>query len=236
MTTSSITTYQLNRDDIITAALRKLGVIAAGQTPSADNLSDGAEALNMLVAQFRNIGMPLWARKTYSFNPTVNNATYQIGLGKTLNTAYPLHLLQAYRQDSGSTTKIYMEIIPNFNYNLYPTSSGGIPIQISYQPLVNYGELKVWPTPDATATGTTITIVYQAPFEYFNSSTDTMAFPEEWYMPMVYNLAVALAPEWGVPLADRNVLMKEAQLYLEQTKSMGYEDGSLFIQPKHVGR
>lgn len=236
MTTSSVTTYQIDRDDIITAALRKLGVIAAGQSPSTDNITDGAMALNMLIAKYRSIGMPLWARKTYSFSPTLNTATYQIGLGKTLNTAYPLHILQAYRQDSGSTTKINMQVIPNFNYNLYPTSSGGNPIQLTYQPLINYGEISVWPTPDATATSSTITIIYQAPFEYFNSATDTMAFPEEWYLPVVYNLAVLLAPEWGIPLADRQQLMKEANFYLEEVKSMGYEDGSLFLQPRKVGR
>ena len=99
MTTSNITTFQLDRDDIITAALRKLGVIAAGQTPSAENLSDGAMALNMLISQFRTFGMPLWARKTYSFSPVNNQSTYEIGIGKLLNTPYPLHILQAYRQD-----------------------------------------------------------------------------------------------------------------------------------------
>ena len=193
MTTSGITTYQINRDDIVTSALRKLGVLAQGQTPSTENITDGSMALNMLVAQFRTFGLPLWARKTYSFSPVAGTSSYDIGLGETLNTPYPLHLLQAYRQDSGSTTKINMDIIPNFNFNMYPTSSGGTPIQVNYQPLSNYGKINVWPTPDSTATSSTITLIYQAPFEYFNSSTDTMDFPEEWYMAIVYNLAVALS-------------------------------------------
>lgn len=231
MTTSNITTYQISRDDIITTALRKLGVIAMGQTPDAEAITNGALSLNTLIAELRSIGMPLWARKTYSFNPVANTATYQIGLGKTFNTAYPLHVLQAYRQDSSNTTKIYMEVIPNFNYNLYPTTSGGIPIQLSYQPFVNYGEISLWPTPDSSATAATITIVYQAPFQYFNSSTDTMDFPEEWYNAIIYKLAVLLAPEWGIPLADRTLLNKEAEMHLEMAKELGYEDGSLFIQP-----
>lgn len=236
MTTSGTTIYQLNRDDLITAALRKLGVLAQGQTPSSDNLNDGSMALNMLVAQLRTDGLPLWARKTYSFSPVANTSSYDIGIGKTLNTAYPLHLLQAYRQDSGNTTKINMEIIPNFNFNTYPTASSGLPIQVTYQPLVNYGKVTVWPTPDTTAATSTITLIYQAPFEYFNSSTDTMDFPEQWYLAIVYNLAVLLAPEWGIPLADRSQLIKEAMMYLEQVKAMGFEDGSFNIQPKRVGR
>ena len=231
MTTSGVTIYQLSRDDLITAALRKLGVLAEGQTPSAQNLSDGAQAVNVLIAALRSIGMPLWARKTYSFNPVANTGSYDIGIGKTFNTAYPLHIMQAYRQDGSNTTKINMEVIPNFNYNLYPTSSGGTPIQLSYQPFINYGTIRLWPIPDASATSSTITIVYQSPFEYFNAATDTLAFPEEWYLAIIYKLATLLAPEWGIPLADRQDLKKDAAEFIEMAKEVGYEDGSLFIQP-----
>ena len=83
MTTSGTTIYQLGRDDIVTASLRKLGVLAEGQTPSTEALSYGSMALNMLVSQFRSFGMALWARKTYSFNPVASTASYEIGKAMT---------------------------------------------------------------------------------------------------------------------------------------------------------
>lgn len=227
------TIYQIDRDAIIRAALRKLGVIAKGQAPDTDDYEDAATALNMIVAEFRSLGMPLWARKQYTFTPTLNTATYQIGIGKTLNTAYPLHVLQAYRTDGTSTTKIYMEVIPNFNFNLYPTTSGGTPIQLNYQPFINYGEINLWPTPDASAVlNSSVSIVYQAPFDYFDSSTDTMDFPEEWYNAVVYALAKNLAPEWTIPLPDRQMLEKQADKHLENALENGQEDGSWFFQPR----
>lgn len=235
MSTSGVTTYQLTRDELITAALRKLGVVAQGQTPDVEAINNGAMGLNMVVSFLRNMGMPLWARKTYSFTPVASTGSYDIGVGKTFNTPYPLHVLQAYRQDGSNTTKVYMQVIPNFNFNLYPTSSGGLPIQLNYQPKVNYGTINLWPTPDTTATSSTVTIVYQAPFEYFNAATDTMDFPEEWYLPLVYKLACVLAPEWGIPLADRTLMNKEADMYVSQVAAMGYEDGSLFVQPSRQG-
>ena len=186
MTTSGITTIQYTRDELITAALRKLGRIAAGQTPTGSDISDGAMALNTWIAFLRSKGMPLWTRAEYSFSLTNNVSTYQIGLGKTLNTAYPLKLLQAFRLDS-STTKTPIDIVPRFNYNLYPLGSNATPIQLTYQPFINYGEIKVWPTPDTTAAAnTTIYIDYQAPFEYFTGGTQTMGFPEEWYLAVIY--------------------------------------------------
>lgn len=232
MSTSGNTIYQVGRDVIITAALRKLAVLAKGQTPDAQDINDASIALNMLVAEFRVAGMPLWARKSYTFNPVAGQKTYQIGLGKTFNVPYPLHVLQAYRQDSTSATKIYMEVISNFNFNLYPTNSGGTPIQLNYQPFINYGEINLWPVPDSSATNSTVTIVYQSPFQYFDSSTDTMDFPEEWYNALVYNLALNLAPEWAIPLEDRKMLKAEAQEHLQNALSNGTEDGSLFVQPQ----
>jgi hypothetical protein len=232
MTTSNDTIYQLGRDEIIKAALRKLGVIAQGQSPSTEDITNASIALNMLVAEFRTIGMPLWARKEYTFNPVAGQQVYQFGIGKTFNIPFPLHLLQAFRQDGTSTTKIRMEIIPNYNLNLYPTSSGGTPIQVSYQPFNNYGELSVWPVPDSTATGSTVNIIYQSPFQYFDAATDTMDFPEEWYNALVFGLAATLAPEWTIPLEDRQRLSAEAKQHLDNAKDFGYEDGSIYFQPQ----
>lgn len=232
MTTSNDTIYQVGRDVIITAALRKLGRIAKGQAPDADDIADASIALNMLVAELRTIGMPLWARKTYSFYPVANQQIYQIGIGKLFNTAYPLHMLQAYRVDSTSNTKVDIQVVPNYNFNLYPTNSGGNPIQLSYQPFVDYGEISLWPIPDSNAqTNTNITVVYQAPYQYFDAALDTMDFPNEWYNAIVYGLADLLAPEWSVPLQDRQMLASQYEKHLEKAKDGGQEDGSWFMQP-----
>lgn len=62
MTTSGTTAWTLNRNEIITAALRKLRVIAAGATASGADVTTGAEALNALVKswQIRPGGITLW--------------------------------------------------------------------------------------------------------------------------------------------------------------------------------
>jgi len=105
MPTSNIYSNQLTRDQLLTAAFRKLGVIAEGQSPSAANLADGQVAINNAIAQLRGLGMPLWARSEYTFTPTTN--VYTIGTNMTLNTVFPVRLLQAYRTESNA--KIPME-------------------------------------------------------------------------------------------------------------------------------
>jgi hypothetical protein len=43
---------------------------------------------------------------------------------------------------------------------------------------------------------------------------------------------VRLAPEWGVPLPDRQMLMQEAKMYTEDAAMVGQEDGSFFVMPE----
>ncbi len=226
MATSGTYAYQLSRNEIIESALRKLGVLAEGQTPSTQNYSDGAMALNTVVAQLKAIGMPLWARSEYTFTPTTNS--YTIGTGMTLGTTFPVRLLQAFRTENGA--KIPMDLVAREDFNILPTNSTGTPLKVNYQPYINYGVISLWPTPLSTNTAT-ITLVYQRPFQYFTASTHTMDFPEEWYNAIIYHLAVRLAPEWGVPLPDRQMLMQEAKTYTEDALMTGQEDASLFLQP-----
>lgn len=232
MATSGVTTNQLTRNQYIEAALRKLNVIAEGQTPSTESYTNGTFAFNALIGEFRTLGMPLWARTTHSFSPVASTVAYNIGSGQTLNTPYPVKMLQAYRQDSGQTTKTPVELISDYNFNMLPSSSGGMPIQLTYQPKVNLGVIKLWPTPDATAATSTITLIYFRPIEYVSASTDTIDFPEEWTNAVIYNLAARLAPEWGVPLPDRRELSKEADKYLERALENSNEDASFFFQPE----
>ena len=227
MTTSSSYEYQLTRDQIITAALRKLAVLAEGQTPSSQNLSDGQVALNSAIAQLRAVGMPLWARSEYTFTPTTG--TYNIGTGQTLDTPFPVKLLQAFRTETNA--KIPVEVMAREDFNILPTTSTGSPIKVNYQPFVNYGVVSFWPAPTSSNTAT-ITLVYQRPYQYFTTSTETMDFPEEWYNAIIYSLAVVLAPEWGVPLQDRQVLKSEAKDYIEMAQMTGQEDGSFYLQPE----
>ena len=62
MTTSGSFDWQLSRDQIITAALQKLGVVQSGDgnAPTANQITDAATALNLMVKSWQNKGVFLW--------------------------------------------------------------------------------------------------------------------------------------------------------------------------------
>jgi len=230
MSTSGIYEYTTTRDELIKATLRKLSVLAKGQTPDTEDIANAAMAMNLRIAEFKTKGMQLWLRTTYTFSPTLNVSSYSIGTGQTLDTPYPVKMLQAYRVDSGSTAKVPLELIADENFNRLPSSSGGNPVQLAYQPRVQSGTVRLWPTPDATAATSSITLVYTRPIQYFNASTDNPDLPEEWHNALIYNTAVDLAPEWGIPLPDRQLLMQEAKQHLDNAMESILEDASIYWQ------
>lgn len=68
MATSGSTDFLATRDDIITEALEQMGVLAEGQTPSADQLTSMSRTLNMLVKAWQGEGLNLFAvQKMYVY-------------------------------------------------------------------------------------------------------------------------------------------------------------------------
>lgn len=235
MSTSGTSVWSLKRDAVINSALRKISVLSGGSSPATYEVTNAAEALNAMIKGFEADGMPLWAIKEYTFTTVANTGTYNIGVSQTLNTPMPLKVIQGYRIEQSGAVNVPLLVYNHYDYNLLPVNaSSGEPVNLFYQPLSTYGTLKLWPTPiDAT---TTITIVYQRPFEDMNASTDDFDFPSYWTEALIYGLAWRLAPEYGIPIQDRQVLAKEAEFFHAQALSFGTEEGSLTLMPDWSGR
>jgi hypothetical protein len=62
MTTSGSTDFTQTRNDIIHGALRLIGAIAVGETPSADDIATSAEALNIMIKAWQIDGPYLWTQ------------------------------------------------------------------------------------------------------------------------------------------------------------------------------
>lgn len=235
MATSGTTTWQSNRNEAISAALRRLGVLPSGGTASTSQISDATYALNSMLKSFHADGMPLWAINEYTFPTVAGTNTYNIGEGQTLNTPMPLKVIQAYRIEQSGAVNVPMLVHTHYNYNLLPLNAAQAePINLYYQPLSTYGVIKLWPTPiDAT---TTVTIVYQRPFEDMTASTNNFDFPAYWNDAIVAGLAWRLSGEYGIPIQDRQLLQKEAMYFHDMAMSFGTEEGSLFLMPDWAGR
>ena len=232
MTVSNVTTFSMSGDQIVNAALRKIAALGDGQSPSATQLSNGTQALNLMLKTFMTKGMPLWVISEYSLTMSATH-NYTFGIGQTINIPAPLKVLQAILVTTSDGSTRELEVKSHNDYNLLSNqSSVGSPTGYWYQPLNQTGVFHLWPIPDsATIAQQTVLIVYQRPFFDMVSGADTLDFPQFWQEAVVYGLAWRLAPEYGLPLADRTALKAEAEMLLQEALSFGTEEGSLFLQP-----
>ena len=80
-TVSGSVDYKITRDTLSTAALRLLGVVdpenAAG--PTTNQLANAAEAMNLMIKQWQDIGIQLWERKYAAIFPQKNQQVYVLG-------------------------------------------------------------------------------------------------------------------------------------------------------------
>lgn len=234
MSLSGTTSWALQRDAIINAALRKLAVLSGGSSPEAYEITNAAETLNAMIKSFQVDGMPVWKMNTYSFTTVANTPSYTIGSGQTLNTSAPLKIVQAWRNQGTDSSNVPMNVYTNYNYNLLPsTTTAGTPVNLYYQPKAQTGIISLWPTP--LDTSNTIYIRYQDMYQDMTSASDDIDFPPYWTEALIYGLAWRLAPEYGVPTQDRADIKNEALYFKNEALSFGTEEGSLYIQPDWSG-
>jgi len=233
-------TYTVTRDEIIKRALRLIGVVAQGETPTAVQIDEAAQALNGLVLAWQADGMPLWAIKIPNMPLIAGKRQYEFGTTQVppeVGVPKPLKVLQAWYHNSTSNVDVPMRIVTEQQYNMLGNKTiQGLPIQIWYQPKKDTGTLTVYQVPDSyTEQNITLGFVYQAPFSTFDASTDVPDFPQEWYDAVTYGLATRLAPEYGVPAADRKTLFQEAGIIKQEALNFGLEEGSLYFQVERYG-
>lgn len=73
------TAFNISRDTIITAALRKLQVLELGTTPDASTLANAAQSLNIMIKSWQTQGIKLWTVKNYIIPLTATINAYTIG-------------------------------------------------------------------------------------------------------------------------------------------------------------
>lgn len=232
MATSGNTIKQLSRDDIINAALRKLVVLQEGQAPNANQITTASEALNIIVSEFRTLGMSVWARTALNITLVTGQKDYVIGVGQVINVPYPTYIYDINLEIPPYDSQIEMQQMAIIDFNQLPNAGAGTPVNYNYKPGINIGTLSIWPTPDASVPALTrMVVTYQRPLEVFDAALDTPDFPQEWGNALIYNLAFVLCDEYGVPDSKASRIEKQADKHLGTALSNSNEQGSMFFQP-----
>ena len=142
----------------------------------------------------------------------------------------PLRIIDAHIHNEVDDTDVPLEVRTKNEYDLQGDKTAtGQPNMIVYDPQLTDGTAYIYPRFENGRKS--ITIIFQRPFEDFDASGDTPDFPQEWYDPLVLQLATRLMGPYGLPTQDRIELRSRAKEALDLALGNEPEEGSLYIQP-----
>ena len=147
----------------------------------------------------------------------------------------PMTLLEAYYRTGPTESYIPCKILSRKEYNcLTRRGTTGYINQVYYDPQIDVSTLYVWPTGNGSGTQE-LQLITQRTLEDFDNSDDTPDFPQEWYMPLAFNLARSLAPKYGTPQMDYARIMQQARELYKTARDFDTElETSMYLQPGSV--
>lgn len=239
MAFSGDTAFSMTAGDVIKKALQKLAVLEEGQAASTNQNTDGLVDLNMMIKGLSRHGLQLWTVESVDIDPLVEGQA-QYTLGKdgspSEDTPRPIMILEASVVDSDNNEITLIPLSRNEYDNLTPKTTKGKPVQYYYDPQILNVEINIWPTPDANSASNDKISMYVQQYIQDVDATDDMYFPAEWFEAVVYQLAVRLAPDYGIPLQERRLLERKADQYLAETLAWDQEDASIYFKPEFRGQ
>lgn len=178
-------------NDLIRRALRLIGVLATGEHPDANQAADALESLNSMIDSWRNESFTVFALRTEQLAIT-GAASYTIGPTGTLNTVRPVRIDSAFWREG--TTDYPLRQAQSVPWSrIADKTTTGTPDLLYYEPAVPLGVIYLHPIPTAG----TLHLVTLTPISEFALS-DAVTLPPGYREAIAYQLAMRLAPEYGV--------------------------------------
>lgn len=183
--------------DVITDAMKLLGVLFKSETPSADEAADGLTALNDLLDSWSNDGLMTPSFAWENFPLTAGTATYTIGSGGTFNTSRPITIAAAFVRVG--TIDHPLDIITPEQYETditVKTIASTYPRFMVYDNAHPLSTIYLYPVPASSAT--TLHLLSNKALDTYTSTSDTVTVRAGRLRAMKHNLALELAPQFGV--------------------------------------
>jgi len=198
-----------NKTEISTAAASGAGTIIVDSITGITNGDYIGIELDDKTLQWTTVnGVPAGTTVTLTAVLTAAAAVDNHVYSYTTKAGRPLRISEArIHYPAGNETPL--EIIGRNEYmDISSKTTTGTANQLFYEPLLTNGAIKVWPA--CSDVQYWLMFTGQMPVEDFDAGTNDIDFAQEWFLPVALNLALLLAPKFGVsvdPDLRANALM-----------------------------
>lgn len=179
---------------LVKKALQRAGIITKNEAPAADEISDGLDTLNDMIASWSNDNLLCFARTLETF-PLTGASEYTIGTGQTFNTARPTMIVAATLRWQNTDYDLAIVSDDSFERFVRDKAETGLPNTLSYDNGFPVGKIRLWPSP---MSGYSLRLLTEKPLSAFTLDT-VLELPPGWNRAIITNLSEELKPEYGQP-------------------------------------
>jgi hypothetical protein len=220
--------------ELIKAAMRQLGVIATGETPTAAEAADGLSALNDVLETWTTEALSVWTVQTLPFTATAGVGAYSIGPTGTFVTDRPVRVLSLYSSIDGVDYPAQEWPYEQYQAVAVKATSSTWPDRYAYLNNFPDGQLFLWPVP---ATALQLQIGVQQQLTAVPDIATTITYPPGYYRALQWSLAAELSSQYGVELNGQQIAMvngtKAAIKRANRISSVSRLDRSLLLGPNY---
>lgn len=183
--------------DICRGALQALGVVGAGDTPSAEDSSIALELLNGLLDQWAAERLAIYFSTRTEVTIVASDGSYTVGSGGDVNIVRPVYLDEVRLLNNNVTPSIETPLtwLDDQAYRAWPmkTQTNTYPIAWWYNPTFtsSRGTLELLPIP--TGSGLEFVVYSPTAIARYAAITDTFSLPPGYERMLRMNLAMELA-------------------------------------------
>ena len=181
---------------LINQSLRVLGVIGAGETPSAEDSTDALTALNSIISSLSLQKLTPYANVQVTKTLVVSQSSYTIGQSGSpdISSIRPVDVVSSFVRDG--TSDYPVQIISQDTYDGYSdkTVTSSLPNRLFYDATYPNGTVYLYPVPSDT---NVLYMRVRRLLESFVSLSEDVDLPTGSDRMLKYALARELSPEYG---------------------------------------
>jgi hypothetical protein len=192
--------------EIIKTAMRLIGVIATGETPSAAEAADGLSALNDVIETWNTEGMTVYGSIATAFTATPNVGSYTIGPTGAFVTASPrpVRIDGVYASFQGVDFPVQQWTYDQYMGAAVKATASTYPTRYAYVNTFPNGQIYLWPVP---AVAITLNLDIAVQIGAITSLATALTFPPGYARALQWELAAELAPQYGIELTATQVAL-----------------------------
>ncbi len=211
--------------------MRLCRALGAGETPSADEQIDGLTALNAMIAEWAINDLYVYSVSEEVVTWAANQTSRTIGATGTFAVERPNELQRAFQRSGTVDYPIY--VIGDTEYSAISDKSatGTIITHIYYDPTYPDGTLYAYPVPSVAAT---VHLGYLKSLQAFETATEALALPPGYEVAIAFNLAIELAPEYGLSIPPE--VARRASSSLRNLRKQNRRAPIMSSEVGHFGR